>query len=140
MPTLALADAEYAVRQWARGLTDLSALVNRRVDLHEPRSPDAAHVELSRAGGGPDGSGVGFDQPRIQFSCWGPTLKAAAQVATTLASAITALQGQRVVFVDDADGRAFCYGAVLESIGRDPRSDRQVAGYQLYATFILSPT
>lgn len=142
MTALLIADAEYAVRQWARGLTDLAALVAGRVDLHEPRSPNAAFVELRRVAGGPDPrSDMVTDEPVIQFDCKAPTKRLAAQVRDVLATAIVSLnRAGPVVMVDDANGRAVCRGSVLQSTSELPESTRETAGFQITATFYLSPT
>lgn len=142
MTALLIADAEYAVREWARGLTDLTALVGRRVDLHEPRSPTGPHVEVRRISGAPGStSDMVTDEPLIQFDCKGPTKKAAAQVRDVLLTAIVNLnRAGPAVMVDNTQGRAVCRGSLLQSTSELPDSDRETAGFQITATFYLSPT
>lgn len=136
---LTIADAEYAVREWSRGLTAIKALVGGRVDLHTPRSPNAAHIVLNRVGGAPDpAETLVFDEPLIQATCAAPTGHEANKLARTWASEVQALNGNPVRMGADADrGAAWCTGGHVESLTRAPGWTRDRAVYQVTARFRL---
>jgi hypothetical protein len=75
------ADTEAVVRQWSRDqLTGLS----RRVFFGVPDNPQLPLVTVARVGGGPEDSGVPFDQARISWQVWAHSKQEAASLTSVL--------------------------------------------------------
>lgn len=147
MTVVLVPDGLYVVRQWARGIPELQAEVGARVDLHEPRSPDAKRIVLDLV----DDGEVSDDpfmasETLVQVGCWGPTKKDAARVARTFAGAVRTLRGARVELGADATVHgyeaglsAFALFARWQSTIEHPQSARDNAGFIVTAAFRLSP-
>lgn len=148
MSILATPDSEYVIRQALRAQPDLTALVGRRVDLHEPRSPLAERIVLELVD-----EGEATDDPfnaidcLLQAGCWAGSKGRAKQIADLYAGWVRTLRGTRVPLATDttvpghrADATpAFALFAVWQSTVPHPQSRRDSAGYIVTARFRLSP-
>lgn len=89
--TVTYADAELAVRTWARAEPTLVDVVGTRTffalpDKYLPSVRGAA-ITVNQIGGVPDGL-TALDLPELQFDCWGATKADAAAVRTALVAAL----------------------------------------------------
>lgn len=105
MVDLAYADAEHAVKVWARAHTGLIAVVGHRTFLRLPDdylpSVKGAALTFGLIGGAPDPFAP-LDLAELQFSCWAATRAGAGAVRLALIRALHSL-GRTTVTTDTGD-------------------------------------
>lgn len=150
-PVVVMADAEWVVREWARGL-DLDDATGRvffgipkpRKVQGDPKSPRVTYplVTVERIGAGEDLGDLPVDQARISFSVWCDDEHGgkgvAARIARTLASHLKVVTAETVTH--PTDGVATIDGAVL-TLGPlwRPDGDAHLARYVVDALFTIRP-
>lgn len=141
MTVLAYADAESAVKVWARAEAGLVAVVAHRTFLGLPDkylpSEKGPAISFSMIGGAPDGT-TPLDLPQIQFSCWGATRAEAGQVRTALIGALHSLT--RITVTTDTGDVTLADARVLASFFRpDAAGDPVFPRYIVTALIAVLP-
>lgn len=134
MVDLAYADAENAVKVWARAQTDLTTLVGHRTFLRLPDdylpSVKGSALTLSLVGGAPDAY-TPVDAAEILFSCWGATRANAGALRLAL---IRALHSLTRTTVQTASGDVILAGARVTSSFYRP----DIAGDPIFPRYVVT--